>query len=104
MASKRDDRAAELVKALNHPLRRRILWLIREREGTPLSPTEAADEMRHPLSNVSYHFRALGEATAIELKSTRQVRGSLQHFYVLTGEVAALEWVQAILDSGSVAA
>jgi DNA-binding transcriptional ArsR family regulator len=104
MASKRDNRAAELVKALNHPLRRRILWLMRKREGTLLSPTEAADELAHSLSNVSYHFRVLVEAAVIELKSTRQVRGSLQHFYVVAPDVAGLDWVQAILDSTSVPA
>ncbi|HEX8751845.1 MAG TPA: helix-turn-helix domain-containing protein [Solirubrobacterales bacterium] len=68
------------MAALRHPLRRTIL---EELAGgrTVGSPRELADDLGAPLSNVSYHFRVLAECDAIDLVRTRQVRGSVQHFY-----------------------
>jgi DNA-binding transcriptional ArsR family regulator len=101
VATKKDNRAAQVVKALNHPVRRAILGLIRERGEGPLSPREASDQLARPLSNVSYHFRSLANAKVIKLRSTRPARGSVQHFYSVAPDVAELDWVQAILDSTS---
>jgi DNA-binding transcriptional ArsR family regulator len=82
-----------LLVALGHPTRRRIL---REMKGgPPASPRELTDRLDDTLSNVSYHFRVLAEAGVLRLVSTRPVRGSTQHFYGVSIEA---EWAQAVLE------
>jgi DNA-binding transcriptional ArsR family regulator len=69
----------ELLIALRHPLRREILRAMIDQE--PISPREISDELRQPLSNVSYHVRVLADCGAVTLVDTAPVRGSMQHFY-----------------------
>ena len=68
-----------LLIALRHPLRREILRTMAEQ--APISPREISDELRQPLSNVSYHVRVLADCGAVTLVDTAPVRGSMQHFY-----------------------
>jgi DNA-binding transcriptional ArsR family regulator len=78
--------------ALAHPTRRRIL---REMNGgPPASPRELAERIDDSLSNVSYHFRVLAVSGILKLVSTKQVRGSTQHFYGMSIEE---DWAQAVL-------
>jgi DNA-binding transcriptional ArsR family regulator len=69
----------ELLVALRHPLRRQILRAMVEQD--PISPRQISDELREPLSNVSYHVRVLADCGAVTLVDTTPVRGSMQHFY-----------------------
>jgi DNA-binding transcriptional ArsR family regulator len=69
----------ELLIALRHPLRRQILRSMVEHD--PISPREISNELREPLSNVSYHVRVLADCGAAALVDTTPVRGSMQHFY-----------------------
>lgn len=69
----------ELLIALRHPLRRQILRAMVKQN--PLSPREISDELKEPLSNVSYHVRVLADCGAAALVDTTPVRGSMQHFY-----------------------
>jgi DNA-binding transcriptional ArsR family regulator len=69
----------ELLIALRHPLRRQILRAMAETD--PISPRQISDELREPLSNVSYHVRVLADCGAVTLVDTEPVRGSMQHFY-----------------------
>jgi len=69
----------ELLIALRHPLRRQILRTMATQD--PISPREISDELREPLSNVSYHVRVLADCGAVTLVDTAPVRGSMQHFY-----------------------
>jgi DNA-binding transcriptional ArsR family regulator len=69
----------ELLIALRHPLRRQILRAMAEHD--PISPRQISDELRQPLSNVSYHVRVLAGCGAVTLVDTAPVRGSMQHFY-----------------------
>jgi DNA-binding transcriptional ArsR family regulator len=69
----------ELLIALRHPLRRQILRAMAEHD--PISPRQISDELREPLSNVSYHVRVLADCGAVTLVDTAPVRGSMQHFY-----------------------
>jgi DNA-binding transcriptional ArsR family regulator len=87
----------DLLYALRHPLRRRIL---RAMAGKPaISPRELSTALQQPLSNVSYHVRVLAECSAVALVRTKDVRGSLQHFYLPTvKERWALEVLR--LDKG----
>jgi DNA-binding transcriptional ArsR family regulator len=69
----------ELLIALRHPLRRQILRTMAVQD--PISPRQISDELREPLSNVSYHVRVLADCGAVTLVDTAPVRGSMQHFY-----------------------
>jgi DNA-binding transcriptional ArsR family regulator len=82
----------ELLIALRHPLRRQILRTMAAQD--PISPRQISDELREPLSNVSYHVRVLADCGAVTLVDTAPVRGSMQHFYSTTIEEP---WALAVL-------
>jgi DNA-binding transcriptional ArsR family regulator len=67
-----------IVRALSHPIRHRVLVELNERVA---SPKELAAELGEPLGNVSYHTRVLAQLGCIELVSTTQRRGALEHYY-----------------------
>jgi DNA-binding transcriptional ArsR family regulator len=67
-----------IVRALSHPIRQRVLVALNERVA---SPKELAAELGEPLGNVSYHTRVLAQLGCIELVSTTQRRGALEHHY-----------------------
>lgn len=92
MATDQYSETHDLLNALRHPIRRQIL---REMEnGEPASPRELAASIGQPLSNVSYHVRVLANCGVLTLIRTRQVRGSMQHFYRSTVQA---DWVQTVL-------
>jgi DNA-binding transcriptional ArsR family regulator len=84
----------QLLKALGHPLRRRILRTI---DQETMSPALLATDLRVPLSSVSYHVRVLADNDTLELVETRPVRGTLEHFYKLAFDV---DWARAALEAG----
>lgn len=69
---------ARLARALNHPLRARILAVLNERTA---SPKELADLLGEKLSNVSYHTRELRDLDCIEVAGREQVRGAMKTTY-----------------------
>jgi DNA-binding transcriptional ArsR family regulator len=69
---------SNLVKALSHPLRMRILT--RLNEGVA-SPNEMAKQFDESLPLVSYHVRILRELDCIELVRTTPRRGAIEHHY-----------------------
>jgi DNA-binding transcriptional ArsR family regulator len=69
---------SDLVKALSHPLRMRILARLNE---TVASPNEMAKEFEESLPLVSYHVRILRELGCIELARTTPRRGAIEHHY-----------------------
>jgi DNA-binding transcriptional ArsR family regulator len=80
-----------LLVALRHPLRRQILTTMGDGET---SPRDLAEVLGRPLSNVSYHVRVLLNCGVLELVRTRQVRGSMQHFY---RSLVEEDWARHIL-------
>ncbi|MBS1677137.1 MAG: helix-turn-helix transcriptional regulator [Actinobacteria bacterium] len=82
----------ELLIALRHPLRRQILRAMVAQD--PISPREISEELKEPLSNISYHVRVLADCGAVTLVDTTPVRGSMQHFYSPTIEEP---WALAVL-------
>jgi len=86
-----------LLSILQHPLRKQLLRLYVEVEGT-LSPKELtllADDPK--ISNVGYHVRVLAEKGAVELIETRPRRGAVEHFYEVTPLVDEVPWGRAAL-------
>lgn len=60
---------AILVKAMAHPVRRRLLREISE-EGAPLSPAQLAKTFDLPLGLVTYHAAVLQRCGAVEVAAT----------------------------------
>lgn len=70
-----------LLHVLQHPVRRQILRALHE-EGAARSPSELSrSAISTGLSQLSFHARVLCATNVIECTSTRQVRGSIEHFY-----------------------
>lgn len=70
---------ANLVKALGHPLRLRIVEAITERGEA--SPIGLARDFERAVATVSRHFRLLRDLGWIELTRTQPRRGAVEHFY-----------------------
>jgi hypothetical protein len=82
MARPVDTNETVKIKALTHPVRRKVLVALRRcGKDSPLSPREMARDLEMELANVSYHVRVLAELEAIHLARTTPVGNSLQHFY-----------------------
>lgn len=90
-APKRSD-DHDLLLALQHSVRRRVLRQMLDKEE--ISPREVANALDLPLSNVSYHVRVLADCGAVSLVRTKQVRGSLQHFYTTSLDTP---WARQVL-------
>jgi len=71
-----------LVRALAHPLRARVLGILEERRA---SPRELADELGAPLGTVSYHVRTLAKLGLIKLVKKTPRRGAIEHHYEAIG-------------------
>jgi DNA-binding transcriptional ArsR family regulator len=67
-----------LVRALAHPMRVRILEAL---QGRSASPTELAKRFKESLGVVAYHTNALLDVGCIEQVGTRPKRGTIEHFY-----------------------
>lgn len=90
-----------LLAALRHPLRRRILRRMASEEA--ISPRELAAELEQSLSNISYHMRVLADCAAVTLVRTKPVRGSMQHFYCTAIEAPWARQVLGLAEDGSIA-
>jgi DNA-binding transcriptional ArsR family regulator len=95
MTSRARTKENDLLVALSHPLRRRILKEMAAAKS--LSPRELSVTLQQPLSNVSYHVRVLAERGAITLVEARPTRGSVQHFYRCAVESP---WAREVLGLG----
>ena len=76
-------REQDLIKAVGHRDRRRILRVLHEaREAR--SPNEIAGTISETVGHVSYHFKVLRECGVVTLTDTRPARGAMEHFYSST--------------------
>ncbi|MBS1883323.1 MAG: helix-turn-helix transcriptional regulator [Actinobacteria bacterium] len=86
-----------LVRALAHPMRVRILEAL---QGRTASPTELTREFGDSLGVVSYHTNALLDVGCIEQVRTRPKRGTIEHFYTATPRsfIGHQDWRRAPLS------
>jgi DNA-binding transcriptional ArsR family regulator len=70
----------EQFKALGHPVRHRMINLLRQRPATLRQLTAALGLTK---GTIGYHVRVLREAGLIELVDSRQVRGGTEQYFAL---------------------
>jgi len=94
MGAEGKGKRADLFEGLAHPLRRRILRLMKK-ERRETTPRELSDRLEESLSVVSYHVRVLEQCEAVRLTRTERVRGATQHFYRFSLKP---DWARRALD------
>jgi DNA-binding transcriptional ArsR family regulator len=67
-------------KALGHPVRHRIVNVLRQR---PATLGQLASAMGRAKGTVSFHVRVLREAGLVRLAGTRHVRGGTEQYFAL---------------------
>lgn len=92
---------ADLIRGLNHPLRRQALRLL-HRTKRPMSPVQIEAEMKlgkpkEQLSQVGYHITTLAGYGLISKVGERQSRGAMEHFY--RSNVSRVASVRQLLES-----
>jgi len=87
----------EVAQALKHPLRRKLLPAFIENPF--LSPTEAANLIQEPLSQVSYHVRVLVKYKFLVLRATGRGRGMIKSYYLPNDELLNSSIVKEFLDA-----
>jgi hypothetical protein len=70
------------IKAMSHPVRRKILRHIVEHG--PIAPVEIHHDLRIDMSKSSYHCRVLIELGCAEVVRTEPIRGSMKHWLIAT--------------------
>ncbi|MBE1609245.1 helix-turn-helix domain-containing protein [Actinopolymorpha pittospori] len=75
-------------KALGHPLRHRIVNVLRQR---PATLGELASALDGSKGTIGYHLRVLREAGLVRLAHTRQVRGGTEQSFDLVSAVLRLD-------------
>ncbi|MEV7617733.1 winged helix-turn-helix domain-containing protein [Streptomyces sp. NPDC089799] len=73
-------RAPEQFKALGHPVRHRMVNVLRQR---PATLRQLADVLGMSKGTVGYHVRVLREAGLVRLAETRRVRGGTEQYFAL---------------------
>ena len=71
----------QLIKALGHPLRRRIIEAAIAAEGEALSPATLSRQLDAQVSLVAYHVKQLVAAGLLKPAGQRPVRGAVEHYY-----------------------
>lgn len=87
----------QMLAALNHVLRRRILRVFDADDERLESPSNFARRLELPVGKVNYHVTVLAKVGALELAETRAGRGA-EHFYRLALDTTA-DWVYAALEA-----
>ncbi|GAA1702371.1 ArsR/SmtB family transcription factor [Fodinicola feengrottensis] len=70
-------------KALGHPLRHRLLTVLRQR---PATLAQLATALGSTKGTVGYHVNVLTDAGLLEVATTRQVRGGTERYYRLVSQ------------------
>jgi DNA-binding transcriptional ArsR family regulator len=79
-ASEPSRQRANLIWAIAHPLRRRVLRALADSEKAG-SPTQMSRRLGLGVSAVAYHVQILQKCGAVELADEQMARGAVEHFY-----------------------
>lgn len=87
----------QMLEALSHSLRRRILRTFQGHDEE-IGSVQLAKILDSPISEVVYHLGFLVKAGALEPRGMDDARGASRQVYVLTSDGGA-EWVRGVLDA-----
>ncbi|MEU6772228.1 winged helix-turn-helix domain-containing protein [Streptomyces sp. NPDC046759] len=76
-------RSPEQFKALGHPVRHRMVNVLRQR---PATLRQLAHALGMSKGTIGYHVRVLREAGLVRLTETRQVRGGTEQYFALVSQ------------------
>ncbi|WP_436760990.1 ArsR/SmtB family transcription factor [Streptosporangium sp. V21-05] len=86
-------RSAEQFKALGHPVRHRMVNVLRQR---PATLRQLAHALGMSKGTIGYHVRVLREAGLVLLAETRQVRGGTEQYFALVSQTFRLHQDAAV--------
>jgi DNA-binding transcriptional ArsR family regulator len=95
VAERKPDRSdREVIRALSHPLRVRILEAV---QGHPASTSELAEQMGRSVGVIAYHANTLLACGCLEIVETLPREGSVEHRFGIAPAcfVDAAEWSRA---------
>jgi DNA-binding transcriptional ArsR family regulator len=75
-------------RALGHPLRHRLLIVLRQRPATPAQLGAALGVAK---GTAGYHLKVLADAGLVTTAGTRTVRGGTEHYFAPAGPVIEYE-------------
>ncbi|MFJ5552130.1 ArsR/SmtB family transcription factor [Streptomyces sp. NPDC093225] len=78
----------EQFKALGHPMRQRMVNVLRQR---PATLRQLAGALGMSKGTIGYHVRVLREAGLVRLTETRRVRGGTEQYFALAGKSFKLD-------------
>ncbi|MEV7583802.1 ArsR/SmtB family transcription factor [Streptomyces erythrochromogenes] len=76
-------RSPQQFKALGHPVRHRMVNVLRQR---PATLRQLARALEMSKGTIGYHVRVLREAGLVRLAETRQVRGGTEQYFALVSK------------------
>ncbi|HEX8051206.1 MAG TPA: helix-turn-helix domain-containing protein [Solirubrobacterales bacterium] len=90
--------SAELISALRHPLRRRILLAYLEGSVECATASELAQAMDRPVGQVAYHLKTLAKGDILRPAPRGEGRGAEADRYGWTLGVEP-DWLRLVLDA-----
>jgi DNA-binding transcriptional ArsR family regulator len=87
--------SSELINAVRHPTRRRILRAYLDRPSECVSARQLAPTMEQAVGQVDYHLKTLARCEILRL--VRDDDGDAEHAYGWALDVEA-EWLRLLLD------
>jgi len=90
------ENSQEVVAALHHPIRRKIVKLGNEKGEVTVR--ELAKLLGHPLANVRYHVKVLAKAHILRPVGPRVVKGTRTQCWGVTAIVYETAWVRELIQ------
>lgn len=90
--------SADLIDAVSHPTRRRILDLLVAEAGRPASAEELAVALDQPVARVGYHLKTLARCDVLRLSRDGDGRVAGESWRRGWSLAVEPEWLRLVLD------
>jgi len=89
--------SSELITAVSHPTRRRILRAFVDEPLGAASADELADALEQPVAQVGYHLKTLARCEILRLSQHGDWEDAEEHHYGWSLDLEP-EWLRVVLD------
>lgn len=89
--------SSELISAVRHPTRRKILRAFVDGPLASASADELADALEQPVAQVGYHLKTLARCEILRLSQEGDRNDPEEHHYGWTLDLEA-DWLRVVLD------